>query len=189
MKTIKIIILMLSFVTFVSCSKDDDSLNIDPDVNIAGVWEMVNYDLNSKYTFSYEGENGTFDYSVTGKDYDYQVIFTENPNYVTSSGGYTSVITTSLLGEKNTQEVYTSSEDFENGMIGGTWRIEGNKLITIVDEVETSMDIKELIQNRIKLQMDLKNATLLTPGEMQDLEMEGIDLEVSGKINITLERN
>lgn len=188
MKIIKLSFLFLLF-TFVSCSKDDDSVNIDPDVNIAGVWEMVNYHLdNGKITYSFEGQNFSYNYTVKGKDYDYQVIFSEDPNYVTSSGSYTSVVTTSFLGQSDTQEIPISTDDIEGEIIGGTWSIEGTKFITVVEETETSMDIRELTENRMKLQIDLADAELLGL-DLEDMELEGIDVKISGKINITLERN
>src|SRR5690606_22048979 len=105
MKIIKLSFLLLLLV-FVSFSKDDDGgSNIDPDVSLAGPWEFVDLNTNKgKMKITSEGTSIEASFKITGKDYDYQSVFTEEPNYVTSSGSFTMIITTTILNQTNTQE-------------------------------------------------------------------------------------
>lgn len=189
MKIIKWSFLLL-LITFVSCSKDDDGgSNIDPNVSLAGPWEFV--DLNTdkgKMKITSEGTSIEASFKITGKDYDYQAVFTEEPNYVTSAGSFIMVLTVSILGETNTEEQLIEDYGDENDGLTGAWSIEGNKLVVTNDDEQSTYTITELTENRLKFQMDLSQSEFF-PG-MEDLEGdEEVGIEISGQLIYTFTRN
>src|SRR5690606_34579698 len=157
---------VLMLIAFVSCSKDDDGgINIDPNVSLAGPWEFVDLNTNKgKMKITSEGTSIEASFKITGKDYDYQSVFTEEPNYVTSAGSFIMVITTTILNKTDTEEQLI--EDYGDNGLNGAWNIEGNKLVITNDDEQSTYTITELTENRLKFQMDLSQSEFF-PG-MED---------------------
>lgn len=177
-------------LVFVSCSKDDDGgSNIDPNVSLAGPWEFVDLNTNKgKMKITSEGTSIEASFKITGKDYDYQSVFTEEPNYVTSSGSFTMIITTTILNQTNTQEQLIEDYGDDNFGLAGAWNIEGNKFIITNDDEQATYTIIELTENRFKFQMDLSESEFAS--EMEGLEGdEEVGIEISGQLIYTFTRN
>lgn len=187
MKIIKWSFLFLLF-TFISCSKDDDGgTNIDPNVNIAGQWGLVDINTNKgKMKITSEGTSIEASFKISGKDYDYQAVFTEEPNYVTSTGSFIMVLAFTVLNETNTEEELVEHYG-EDGILTGEWNIEGNKLIVTNDNEQSTYTITELTENRLKFQMDLSQSEFF-PG-MEDWEGAEVGMEISGQLIYTFTRN
>jgi hypothetical protein len=85
-------------------------------------------------------------FSSFGKNMDAQLTLTENPNEFTSSGSYTSVITTDVLGQQTTQEV-----PINNFFGSGNWEINGNIFTATSNGEESSAEILELTSSLLKM--------------------------------------
>ena len=188
MKTLKRSFFTALFLLFLSCS-EDESATIDTDVDISGAWEMTHYSLkDGKITYDFDGEKISSSFSASAKDYDYQVVFGTEPNVVSSSGSYTVILKTTTLGFTETEEVPVSTEDFGSEVLAGNWEIQGHSLVTIVDDVETVMEITELTENRMKLKINLEDAMDLFPDSSEGIDIDFFDTDISGIVRVTLER-
>lgn len=173
MKNLSLLFVAFLFV-FTSCSSDDDANNqIDLSVDITGQWDLTKIELEGESTMTFEGQTITTTFVGFGKDYDAQVVFTDNPKEVNATGTYTMVMTTSFMGFSETDEYPV---DFSDDFDAGSWSIEGN-LLVITDsnsnEVQTAK-IVHLTQNKMVLVME----------EVES--MEGMSTDIFAEI--TLER-
>ena len=131
MKSLLKIASLALLVFLASCKKDDDS-----DVNtsdVVGVWNLTGVSCTNGTTSTIvpgtPAFNGTF--TVSGKNYNSTVNFKADGTYV-SSGSYTAVVTTTLLGSTDVTEA--DSGVFEGS---GTWSISGSTM-TVNDGTTTS---------------------------------------------------
>ncbi|UOB15982.1 hypothetical protein [Abyssalbus ytuae] len=189
MKTIRISFLIF-LLTFISCSKDDDNEQgvIDPNVDITGEWNLTDYKIDDgKMTMTFDEGSISGQFSAYGKDYDYAVAFSKDPDIVTSAGSFTLVFTSSFLGVSDTQEILVDTSDLEDEVLNGPWAIEGNNFITEEEGIEVTYQLMELTENKIRFRIDLTQADVLVPvEELEDLG--ALDIDLSGKLNVTLER-
>ena len=173
MKKLSVLFVAFLFV-FTSCSSDDDNGNqIDLSVDITGQWDLTGIELEGDASMTFEGQTVTITYTGFGKDFDAEVIFTDNPKEVNATGTYTMVMTTSFLGFSETEEYPV---DFSDDFDAGTWSIEGNLLVITdanTNEVQTAQ-IVHLTQNKMILVME----------EVES--MDGMSATIIGEI--TLER-
>lgn len=153
MKKVSVLLLSVMFL-FTSCSSDDDNSQIDLSVDITGQWDLTEVESEGDSTVTYEGQTVTVTLSGFGKDYDAQVLFTENPNQVSATGTYTMVLTTTFLGITQTDEYPI---EFSNEFESGNWSLEGNQmLITDITTGETqAAEILVLQQNKMVLLLEM----------------------------------
>lgn len=144
---IKLITLFSITLFFASCSSSDDA----PQVNskdLLGTWNLT--EVTTEGTTKSTGNGVTIEstYTSLGKDYNAKLIFSENPNKFQSSGSYTSVVTTTTLGQESTINVPI------NNIIGaGDWEITGNTLNTSGYGDDASAEILELNESTLKLKI------------------------------------
>ncbi len=148
----KISILFASFLfVFASCSSDDDNTDtqVDSTVDITGSWELKAMEYEGESTQTAGGQTLTVTYEAFGKDFDAQVVFTEDPNEVTSTGTYTIEMTMTSMGQSITQDFPVDvSEEF---ISASEWSIDGN-VMTLISEGETqTAEIITLTQNLMVL--------------------------------------
>ncbi len=154
MKKISLLLVSVMFV-FISCSSDDDSSNpVDLSVDITGQWEITKVESEGEAIIVFEGQTFTGTLSGFGKDFDAQVLFTDNPKEVIPTGTFTMVLTTTFFGLTETDEFPV---DFSNELQTGSWSIVGNQLvITEATTGETqSAQFLELQQSKMVLLLEM----------------------------------
>lgn len=148
----KISILFLSFLfVFASCSKDDDNTpnQVDSTIDITGSWELTGMEYEGESSQTVQGQTITMDYVGVARDIDAQVVFTENPNEVTSTGSYTIDLTMNYLGQTITQDYFLDFSDYITS--ASSWSIDGNEMTFESEgEVQTA-EIVTLTQNMMVL--------------------------------------
>ncbi|GAA3513429.1 hypothetical protein GCM10022393_29030 [Aquimarina addita] len=176
MKNLYLLLVVIITAVFISCDNEDTEDILQENVSIIGNWEMTSIEItDGTSTTEFFGEAITLDYTTVGKDIDYTVTFSENPNVLTGEGGYTAVVSTTYAGQTETQEETIS--DFMNS---GAWRKEGNILYTTTEEVESPSTIKELTENTMTVE-SIINQVIVDPDF-------GLNTTVTGTLTYTLER-
>ncbi|WP_394750740.1 lipocalin family protein [Spongiimicrobium salis] len=155
MKKLNLIFLFTLTLFIASCDSDDSSgVDIDPvmaSTDILGDWNLVELETtNGRVESNALGLEINANFTAVGQDFDTLVTFSGDPQMVTSSGSYTTVITTEIAGVTETEEV--PGEDFFET---STWRIENNQLIFSDDGVDVPFDITEFSENRLSLRVDI----------------------------------
>lgn len=177
MKRFAMLLCLATTLLFVSCNNDDDApIEIDQSL-IPGEWSLTEVKSeNGKVTATIENIPVNGDYSISGKDYTAEAIFTEvsdatKPNTFVSSGGFTLVAKITIPTQSIDYE-----ESIPNFIGAGEWKIDGTKLITIVAEKEVSFDIIALTAQTMSIKKDIK----------ETVEQQGIAFEVTGSQIFTL---
>ncbi len=168
MRALKVLLFVTAMVSYVSCSKDDDGPQIDKNM-ILGEWDLTEFSYSG--VSSVKGGDGTTSVSYTAEasEIDAQVVFVDAGNY-TTAGSYTITLTTTANGETSVQD-YT----YPNIAGSGTYKIEGNKMITSPKGGEGQIIqasegiIKELSPKRLVFVIEERSVT----------EVEGIEVEIN----------
>lgn len=177
MKKLILLLFLASTTAFVSCSGDDDSVSIEIDESlIAGEWDLTALSVeNGKTTTVAQGQTVSLDYTNVGKDFTLETVFSDNtdPKTFVSTGGYVSVVTTTVAGQSTTQEQPIS--DF---LGTGEWRVEGNMLITTSDGKEQAAEITVLDSETMSLKSEIN----------ESFEQSGVSVTTTGTLFYTLTR-
>jgi len=158
MKTLAKFLGLSLLVLFASCSKDEETPNVNQG-DAVGIWQLTDVSCTDGTTSTtgpgFPPINGTF--TVSGKNYDTTIEFKADGTYK-SQGSYTSVVTTTVQGFPQTQELDLGFFEGE-----GIWSISGNAL-TANDGTQTSTStIEELTSS--KMVLALKVDVTQTPGQ------------------------
>jgi hypothetical protein len=146
----------LTFFTlvFTSCSDDNDDGVEATNASFVGVWNLTAVETtNGTSTTSFDGESIVTEFESIGKDFDATVLFSENPNTFLSEGSYTTVLTTSFMGETSTEE-----QEGENFFDASEWRAEGNMLYFGSGDEEEVFIITSLTDTEINLRYELNTS-------------------------------
>ena len=144
-KKTTILFAFIAALSFNSCSDDSDS-DFDTSGDLIGVWQGVDVDYSGNTVTSFAGQSETSDFVGEAYDVDYTITFTEDPNNVVSDGSYSVELTSTTLGQTNTQN-FENLEFLENG----SWSKSGNQLSIISNGVEQIMTILELTDTKLTL--------------------------------------
>ena len=145
MKNLNVLFIAL-LMLFASCSNDDDSVE---EVDLTGTWEVSEVEFEGEATIEYEGFPITIPLTGFGKNMDAQVIITENPNLVNSTGSFTAEITGSFFGQTETHDVPV---DFSEYHQNSSWYINGETLVlTRTDGVVINLQITTLTDTKVVL--------------------------------------
>lgn len=148
MKKVSILFVSLLFV-FASCSSDDDNTDNQVEVDVTGSWEVTALEGEGEATGEFSGQTVTIPFEMLGKDFDAQMLFTEDPNEIIPTGTLTLEITTIFLGQTNTtEELVDFSTEF---VTASSWSIEGNILTYERDGQTQTAEIITLTQNKMVL--------------------------------------
>ncbi|AOW19928.1 lipocalin family protein [Urechidicola croceus] len=133
MKKLKYVsILCLLFISACSDPDEDNIIDSATQSEILGTWTMTEFYTNNGRTITdVQGTELTTNFVSEGQDFETTVTFTENPNEVTSEGGYTTILTSTVLGQSLTQEVPTPSSG-----VTGTWSL-NNGILAISNAAGT----------------------------------------------------
>ena len=159
-------------LVFSSCSKDEDGVSNASESKIVGSWNLTALEAtDGKSNTNFDGTSIPATFEAIGKDFDTVVIFSEDPQIVTSEGSYTTVLTSTVMGETSTEE-----QTGENFFESDEWRLDGSTLYfgTGVDEV--GFTIIELTNSKMSLRYKLD----------ETIEVFGATTTVSATYNMTL---
>ncbi|MDY0779404.1 hypothetical protein [Tenacibaculum sp. IB213877] len=169
-------IFALTFL-FISCSDESENIVDVSESEIAGVWDLTDFDLDVKTTYVFQGQSIVSETTAYGKDYDFSFTFNQNPNEIFNEGTFTIVTTTTTTaGETQTIE---SPATVIDGFNSGSWRIENGKLIT---ESTENMTSEIIIESYSENKLVLKSPT------NEELTEQGVSVKIKGNVFLTLER-
>ncbi len=143
MKTVRLLSLFFILI-FTACSSDD-ALVVATE-NLSGSWNLQRFDTEITTSFNVLGLPVTSRSDAIAEDIDVQITFSENPNTVVSDGSYTLVITTTVLGESQTEEISTTDE-----ILSGTWTLNGNEVTITSTEPDIEQDFQQITYRIIEL--------------------------------------
>ena len=166
---------LTAFVLLVSCSSKDDENSAESNI-LTGTWNLVAQSQISTATITQGTNVFITKENAVGKDFNFKIIFSENPNTITSQGSYTLVTTYSSTGEPD--EVNESTTTADNDGVEGNWSLSGSRL-TIVNDDEASVFDVTIIDN--------KTISLNFKAEQTETEEE-TTFAVTVEIDITLAR-
>tara|TARA_R110002074_G_scaffold86875_1_gene191772 strand:+ start:50811 stop:51338 length:528 start_codon:yes stop_codon:yes gene_type:complete len=159
-------------LVFSSCSKDEDGVSNASESKITGSWNLTALETNDGTSdTNFDGTSIPTTFDAIGKDFNTVVTFSEEPQVVTSEGSYTTVLTTTVLGETSTQE-----EEGEDFFQSDEWRLDGNILYFGTGEEEIGLTITELTDSKMSLRYKLD----------ETIEVFGATTSVSATYNMTL---
>ena len=159
---------------FTSCSKDNNGSIDATEADIIGTWNLTALETtNGRTTTIIDGESTVTDFDAVGQDFATVVIFSENPQIVTSEGTYTTVITSTVMGETTTQE-----EQGENFFESDEWRLDGDILYFGTGEEELGFTIISLSDAEILLRYTID----------ETVDFFGAIITVSATYNMTLSK-
>jgi hypothetical protein len=150
MKFTKLLLLVAAVIMF-SCGKDDDP---QPTVDgLVGKWSISSLDYHGKTTTTVQGTTLASNFTGTGKDMNLTTTFTKNPNTVTSEGSYTIVLTTTTLGQTDTQEI-----SLNEIVTSGTWELKGSTITVTGSNGPQDATILEQTDSTLKLKIEVSQS-------------------------------
>ncbi|TDS10871.1 hypothetical protein DFQ03_3762 [Maribacter caenipelagi] len=170
-------VFFLSLITvfslvFTSCSNDEDAVSNASESEITGTWNLTALETkDGRSDTNFDGTSILTTFTAVGKDFNTVVTFSENPNIVTSEGSYTTVVTTTVMGETSTEEE-TGEDFFESD----EWRLDGSTLYFGSGEEEVGFTITELTDSKISLRYEID----------ETVDFFGATTSVSATYNMTL---
>jgi hypothetical protein len=175
MKKLSLLFIAFTFV-LTSCSSDDGDSSGNGDVSgdIVGTWIGVDVDYSGSTVTQIPGAPDLVaDFVGEAYDVDYTLTFSENPNELVSEGSYSIELTTTTLGQSQTDNV----EDLEF-LSDGTWDKVGDQL-TVVSNGETSTGtIVELTDTSLIVEID----------QVQDISQQGFVINTTVNVITTFTR-
>ncbi len=144
--TFGFILLILIAISVTKCKKDD-AVNS----SLKGEWKMTDAHCDDgMIVLDPGGLNVSGTFSFQGLTYNATTTFTDNPDQFTSTGSYTALYTTVILGATtmDTIEVPVDSDP-------GAWSIKGDTLIQDINGETTKSIILEMTGSKLRLRNDL----------------------------------
>jgi len=183
----KKILFALTILIFASCADNEESIN--PVISdFTGTWNLTFLEVIGDNTASYGNISYTTMTKNFGKNFNYTITFTENPNEYTTAGKFTSVLEydeSDLFDVQNLEYVVSAEESLDTG----TWAIENNKL-TIENGFQNLIDIPAEIDldqlDGISIKSISENEIILEDTVKQNLTGDEISYEIDAIITIKL---
>ena len=172
MKKYILSVLTVFTLVFTSCSKDDDGVSNASEASIIGTWNLTALEAKDGTTnTNFDGTSIPTTFTAVGKDFDTIITFDEKPQIVNSEGSYTTVLTTTVMGETSTED--QEGEDFFETE---EWRLEGSTLYFGSGEEEIGFTITEFTDSKMSLRYRID----------ETVEIFGAITSVSATYNMTL---
>jgi hypothetical protein len=172
MKKYVVSVLTVFTLVFSSCSKDDDGISNASEASIIGTWNLTALEAkDGKTNTNFDGTSIPTTFTAVGKDFDTIITFAEDPQVVTSEGSYTTVLTTTVMGETSTED--QEGEDFFETE---EWRLEGSTLYFGSGEEEVGFTITALTDAKMSLRYSID----------ETVEIFGATTSVIATYNMTL---
>lgn len=175
MKTkLKLFLFVLSISFFSSCTDNSTPIDVSSD-DLLGIWNITDFNFEGTTSATLAGQTITSTFVNTGRDYDFTVEFTSNPNTIASSGSYVSISTVTVAGQTFTEEVPVNSI---SGLDSGTWSLNGNVITTTVGGESSEMVIDQITSNLLVLKAVVE----------ENQSAQGADITILGNLTLTLEK-
>lgn len=172
MKKYILAVLTVFTLVFASCSKDDDGVSNASEASIIGTWNLTSLEAKDGTTnTNFDGTSIPTTFTAVGKDFDTIITFAKEPQVVTSEGSYTTVLTTTVMGETSTED--QEGEDFFETE---AWRLEDSTLYFGSGEEEVELTITEFTDSKMSLRYRID----------ETVEIFGATTSVSATYNMTL---
>lgn len=161
MKHIKffLIVTLVSSV-FISCDSDDEATS-SPATGVVGAWGLIAYTVPDGESVSVlGGDEITQQFTQTGTDFEYSVLFTSAPNQLTATGSFTVDETTTFQGQTATQSITLLGD-----VPIGSWSLNGSTL-SLVDQLGEviTVDVAQVNETSLIFNLDLTQVSDDTPG-------------------------
>lgn len=174
MLAIKKVAVLFIFSLFLSaCSLDSDSdrivVNTTAD-KLVGTWEMNETTQEGTFETLVQGLPVKVNFTSYGENITAQVVFTDTPNSIVSSGGFDSVVTISNLSITETVPVLLN--DF---LVDGTWTVNGGVITISQNNQQVEAYVIELTDTLLKIEVDI----------IETLTIQGITGDVESTSSIT----
>lgn len=187
----KLILLFVLSITFISCSDDYDTVDIQKS-DLVGKWNLVAQTSKTKQTIVKQGVSTITYINGLGKDFNFTITFIENPNTSTTQGVYTLVSTNIIpnqsftvpgetnntLGQSNTtQDQSGITKETHLNTIDGfdsiNWSLNGGN-ISLISRDNKSIPVQVIgftgatLKLRVKIEETQKfsNSTIKTSREL-----------------------
>ncbi|NER12240.1 hypothetical protein GWK08_02185 [Leptobacterium flavescens] len=179
MKYFKLLIVAFVF-TFAACTSDDNEADFDS-ANLPGTWNLSGVTTqNGSAVVTQEGVTVTVDFSLSTSNEDLQVVFSENPNTVSSSGSFVQILTITAFGQTETEE-----EQVDGLFLDGTWQLNGSTLTIDSDDstleefgTSPSFTVTQLTENSLEIRLNLD----------QEIMFNGETAQTTGTVIINFTR-
>jgi hypothetical protein len=168
---------LLSIITaftlaFSSCSKDEVGVSNASEASILGSWNLTALETtDGQSNTNFDGTSIPTTFKAIGKDFNTIVNFSKDPQIVTSEGSYTTVLTTTVMGETTTEE-----QDGEDFFESDEWRLDGAILYFGSAEEEVGFTITELTDTKMALRYKID----------ETVDFFGVVTTVSATYNMSL---
>ena len=174
----KLLILIITFsFFFIACDSNEDPIINISSVDLIGTWNVTSQTIeNGSINYTVDGETISVTYSARAEDLDFTISFSENPNIITADGSYTFIVTTTFMGQTNTDEIEAVSID---GLDSGNWSLTNNTIkVTETNGDAGLLTITEYAGNILKLKAIINESETI----------DGETLTLSATLYVTLEK-
>jgi hypothetical protein len=173
MKALKYVVIVCVISLISACTSDDSTIDTNAqEQDLIGTWNLTEESQDGKGTATIEGIPVSGNISSFAKDLDAQITFSNAPNSITASGGYTEVVTVSFLTITNTEEIPV----FLNGEISqGTWSMNSGVITLSGGNDSQEINIVELTATTLKVEINV----------LRDVVVDGIDVAVDTTVKMT----
>lgn len=171
MKIIKFCLFPLLLLFVVSCSKDDDNPGADASL-VQGEWNFEEFTYTGTTTASQGGQTITTTYSGEAFDLDASVILNNAGNFSTA-GSYVIKLTTTAFGQTTVQD-----HPVPDISAAGTYKIEGNKLITTTTQPPNSPTVSPMATAEGMIVELTANRMILTSIQEINTTMQGAQVQI-----------
>lgn len=162
MRQSQIFLLLLTFLSIVSCSSSDEG-NSDEDFNFVGTWQLQSAETDFSGIVEFGGQQIPLVCEGEAFDFDFELSFSETPNTYTSDGVVSVLLNCALVGEQTLEDL----EFFPNG----SWTYEDGVLTMTGTMESVQVDVVVLSNNRIILDFDqeyeINQPPLILDGELE----------------------
>lgn len=151
MKITKFLLFISIVVVLFSCSEDESPLPTSE--GMIGTWALTAIDYSGTTTTSYAGQSAKATFTGKGKDMDYTTTFNADPNTITSTGGYTIELKTTMGGQTTTEDY-----ELEEVLMDGTWELNGKTLLVTNDGVTQEGTISKQTATTLEVRINVNDS-------------------------------
>ncbi len=140
----KVLFVLVVMLFIGGCAKEDDTTEISG--SVVGVWNCTALNYSGTTVTELMGQSITSNFTGEGQNIDFTLTFSENPNTATSSGTYDIFLTTTTLGQTQTQTIPDIEFEYT-----GTWSQNGNDLTIVKDGVPATATIVAMTETTLEV--------------------------------------